>query len=311
MTIQKADSKLILAKKEVTYGVDPVPTGAANAILTRDFSMRPLEGQRRDRKYDRPGKGASSQSVSQLRRAFDFKVDLAHSSAAGVAAPWGPLVEACGYDETIVAITSVAYDPNSADGNSMAFYYNQDGVLMKALGCRGAMGLGFVAGDDPYLEFSFMGISSPATDTAAATPDYTAFQTPIEVNYANTPTCTIHGYASVLQSLTVERAPVVNYRNWVNQEAVRLGDRQYKAKASIPMVLIADWDYEAAVRNETLAALQVVHGTVAGDKVQLDAPLVQVLDYTLGEDQGDAMLNLDLLFTASDAGDDDMVLTIL
>jgi len=311
MPIQHWDEKLILAKKEVTYGVDPVPTGAANAILTRDYSMRPLEGQRRSRKYDRPGKGASSQSVTQVRRAFDFKVDLAHSSGAGVAAPWGPLVEACGYDETIVAVTSVAYDPNSADGSSMAFYYFQDGVLMKALGCRGAMGMGFVAGEDPYLEFSFMGISSPATDTAAATPDYTAFQTPLEVNYANTPTCTIHGYASVLQSLTVERAPVVNYRNWVNQEAVRLGAREIKAKAAIPMVLIADWDYEAAVIAETLAPVQVVHGTVGGQTVQLDANLVQILDYTLGEDQGDAMLNLDLLLTASATGDDDIKLTIL
>ena len=38
------DEQLILIKPEVTYGVDPTPTGAANAIQTRDFTLTPLMG---------------------------------------------------------------------------------------------------------------------------------------------------------------------------------------------------------------------------------------------------------------------------
>ena len=53
--------RVILAKTEVTYGTDPTPTGAANAILVRNLSITPQNSEIVSRDLVRPYLGASEQ----------------------------------------------------------------------------------------------------------------------------------------------------------------------------------------------------------------------------------------------------------
>ena len=46
--------RLLLAKAEVTYGTDPTPTGAANAILVRNLEIVPLQSDIVQRELIRP-----------------------------------------------------------------------------------------------------------------------------------------------------------------------------------------------------------------------------------------------------------------
>ena len=302
--------KLILAKIESVYGTDPTPAAGTNDILTRDFQIQPVQGERRDRALDRPNLGASPLAVTQVRRTVTFKVELAGSGAAGTAPKYDPLLLACGFDATVNIGVEVEYDPSSDEGDSLTIYFNVDGRLMKLQGARGAVGFEFNAGDYPYLTFSFTGLYAEATDAAQGTPTYTGWQKPLEVNNDNTGTFSIHGYSGVLQSLVVQPGQQVSYRNLVGQEAVRITGRSVRATASIILPTVADLNIEQKITGEALAAVQLIHGGAAGAIVQLDASYAQIVDYSLGENQGDAMANLELLLTAWAAGDDELKLTV-
>ena len=64
----KWKTKIILAKTEVTYGVDPTPTGAANAVLCTDVSLNPMDGQDISRALELPYRGAAQAASADQDR---------------------------------------------------------------------------------------------------------------------------------------------------------------------------------------------------------------------------------------------------
>ena len=102
--------RVILAKVETTYGVDPTPTGAANAILVRNLNVTPQDADFSDRNLVRPYIGRSEQLPAAIRAMVDFEVEMAGSGTAGVAPGYGPLLRACGFSENalVAAVTGAA-----------------------------------------------------------------------------------------------------------------------------------------------------------------------------------------------------------
>ena len=80
----------LLAKLEVSYGTDPVPTGGANAILTKGLTIQPYNGARVSRDLDRSTFGAQSEINTGAFVTVSFGVELAGSGTAGTAPAWGP-----------------------------------------------------------------------------------------------------------------------------------------------------------------------------------------------------------------------------
>lgn len=95
--------RVILAKIETTYGTDPTPTGAANAILVRNLNVTPQEADFADRNLVRPYLGRSEQLPAAIRAMVDFEVEVAGSGTAGTAPGYGPLLRACGFSESLLA----------------------------------------------------------------------------------------------------------------------------------------------------------------------------------------------------------------
>lgn len=96
--------RLVLAKIETTYGVDPTPTGAANAILVRNLNLTPQESDFAGRDVVRPYLGRSEQIPTAIRGMLELEVEMAGVAAAGVAPGYGPMLRACGFAETLVAV---------------------------------------------------------------------------------------------------------------------------------------------------------------------------------------------------------------
>lgn len=306
----KFKKKVILAIKETTYGVDPTPTGAANAMLTRDLEITPLEGDGVTRNLDRPTLGGDAEILTNTRVGLTFKVELAPSGTADVAPAYGPLLLGCGFAETITPTTGpVEYDPVSASFDSVGIYFSIDGSQHKVLGARGTLTIEIAAGQLPYLNFTFTGLYLAPTAAADPVPDWSAFQAPRPVNKANTPTFTLHAFAAVLESLNIELGNAVQYRNLVGQEVVEIGDREATGRAVIEAPALGTQDYFATAVGETLGVLQLIHGAGAGNIVQIDAPLVQIGRIAYQESQGIVMLNIPLRFTPSDGGDDELKIT--
>jgi hypothetical protein len=95
--------RVILAKIETTYGTDATPTGAANAILVRNLDVTPLDAEVVNRDLVRPYLGSMDQLIAAQKVTATFEVELQGTGTAGSAAPFGPLLRACGLAETLNA----------------------------------------------------------------------------------------------------------------------------------------------------------------------------------------------------------------
>ena len=73
----------ILAKTETVYGVDAVPTGAANALLVSNLSINPLNAQNVDRNNIRPYLGGDEQLVGSRYVEMGFDVELVGAGTPG------------------------------------------------------------------------------------------------------------------------------------------------------------------------------------------------------------------------------------
>jgi len=300
--------KILLAKVETTYGVDPTPTGAANAILTKDLTINLMQGNTVERNVDRTTLGADQAIHVAPYTTVSFSVEMQSSGAAGTAPALAPLLQGCGFSETIVASTSAAYSLVSTGFKSLTLYFSIDGLLHKLTGARGTVAFALDPGGLPYLNFTFTGIRSAPSDTALPTPTLTAFKTPLPVNKANTPTFSLHGFAATVEKFSLDLANEITYRNVVGDESVMLVDRKPAGSISIEEQALATKNFHDICVNSTLGALQMVHGTTAGSIVQIDAPKVQLLSPTYADSNGVLMLNMNMVLTPN-AGDDELVLT--
>ena len=300
----------VLAKIETTYGTDATPAGASDAVLVSDMTMKPMEMKTVDRALLRPFLGNSEQLPTEIYNGCEFSVELAGSGTAGTAPKIGALLRACGFSETVVAATSVAYAPVSTAFESLTMYMNLDGVLHKSLGARGTVSFSFKNNERPMAKFVFSGLFVPIADGARPSVTLTAWRKPLPCNRVNTPTFTLHGYAAGLDDLQIDMANDVQYRSLIGgQEYVRIVDRKPKGSVLMEAVKVADKDWWTSIKNASTGALAMVHGLTAGNIVEVAAPNVQIFSPSYQNQNGIAMLSAQLAVSPGAAGNDELVLT--
>lgn len=298
----------VLAKIEVTSGTDPVPTGASNAILVRNVTITPIEQEVESRELVRAYLGNSDQIIVAAWTKVEFEVELAGSGTAGTAPAYGPLLRGCGFLETDGA-SDVVYTPVGTGFETLTFYINVDGVLHKMTYCAGNVAFSLDARKVPFMKFSFMGLFLPVTDAAAPTAVYTAFQKPVAVNKANT-TLSLHSYAATVETLQIDMKNEVPYRNLINFEGVTVNDRKPDGSLSMEMVSVATKAWLTSIAAGTTGAMQMVHGLVAGNIVQIDAPTVQLFSPRFANSQGIQMLQANMVMLPGGSGNDEITITV-
>jgi hypothetical protein len=301
--------RLILLKKEVTYGTDVLPAGT-DAVLVRDLSVTPLQSDVVSRDLVRSYLGASEQLLANTRVECQFTVELAGSGTAGTAPRYGAALQACGMSETLVATTSATYAPVSAAFSSVTIYYNLDGVLHKVTGARGTFTLNAEVGQIPSIQFTLTGIYVPPTDTAAPAVTYSAQATPLIFKQGNTSAYQFFSYAGCLQSVSMDIGNTVVYRELVGcTKEVLITQRNVTGTVMIEAVTIAAKDYfSAALTDGTTGNLTFLHGTAAGNRVTLTAARADLGDPSYGDTDGIAMLNLPYTSIPSATGNDEFTL---
>lgn len=204
----------------------------------------------------------------------------------------------------------VEYDPVSEGEESVTIYVNIDGNLHPMVGCRGNVRAVVGGNSFPRLNFNFIGLFVAPLADALPTVDYSGFKTPLASNVANTIGFTIHGFAAKLASLDLDVGNQVRYRGLVNDERISFDDRAGTGRCVIDAPALGTKDFFAIAKNNTLGALQWIHGTTGGSVVQIDAPQVQVEGPRYGSDQGTLTLETALGLLPTDAGDDELKLTV-
>lgn len=278
MAVKYWNKKVVLFKIEATYGTDPNPTGAANALLVQNLSVSPMEGQDIARDLDRPLFAADSTLAANLHAKLTFKVELASSGAAGSAPAWGPLIRACGCAQTIAANTSVTYNPVSDGIESGTFHFHYDGIRHRLRGARGTFKMMVEASNIPYLEFEFTGLFEPATDTANPAAVLSAFKAPVVATAASTPVFTIDGTSMVLRRLSFDAGAAVEPRFLIGAagESILITGRSETLEAQIEAGAMSTFNpYQKAMQNAQMPVV-LQHGTAAGARITLNVPKAQM-----------------------------------
>ena len=301
--------RLILAKSEATYGTDPTPTGAANAILVRNLEITPLQAETVSRDLIRPYLGVSDQLLAQTRVEVTFEVELAGSGTAGTAPAYGPVLKACGLSETVVATTSVTYAPVSASFSSCTIYFHNDGIRHKVTGCRGTFEMNCEVGQIPVISFTLTGIYNAPTDTALPTPTYNDQATPVIFKEGNTTSFSAFSYAGCLMSYSFNMANDVIYRELVGcTKEIMITNRAPSGTVVIEAPTITAKDFFAAATGSSTGSITFQHGQTAGNIVTMTTAQSDLGNLTYSDQDGIQMLNLPFIAVPTSSGNDEMSL---
>lgn len=303
----KSKKVVLLAKIETVYGTDSLPTGAANAILAINPKLTPLVMTAAARNVIRPYFGNDGKVIAGKHATLTFDVEVAGAGAAGSAPNYGVLLKGCAFSETLIALTSAQYAPISSLEQSVSLYYCVDGVQHKMLGARGSVSIKFTQGGVPMFSFKFTGLYVLPTDTALPVPTFASVR-PVAVTQANT-TASLHGYAGIFANVSVDIANTLAYRNLIGTEDVVFTDRSPVGSFDFERPAMATKDFFSLALAATADAFTLTHGIVAGNKVKIDSPQVQ-----LGAPSMGSANNIETLTVAGDLmpslGNDELTITV-
>lgn len=292
--------KALLFKVETTYGTDAAPTGTADAVLLRDdVQMAPMTVMYAERNNAKAWFGHNQQLVAADYKTITFSVELAGSGTAGTAPVWGRILRCCGFAETVTAATKVDYDPVTTNVPSATIYFHYDGKRHILRGARGSVRFELSKQQIPYAIFTFTGLKggTPEADASMPSLTLTGWQQPLVVNNANTPSGTVivHGQTGApLYSLSLDMQNQIVYRNLPGVEDVQLVGRSPQGSVVIESPDIAVRNHFANIRSAALAGTSVVHGTAAGNIVELAMPNSQITEPQYGNEDNVVTLGMTL-----------------
>jgi len=261
---------VILAEKEVTYGTDPTPLPAANAILCEAPEIEVL-GKKLERNNVKSYFGTLAPINVGEGLKITFTTELKGSGTAGTAPEIGPLFEACGMTHTNVPATLDTYDPNSdleSAQESVSIYFYQHDICHKVTGCRGTWSLEGKAAEYGKIKFEFTGIYAGPVDESIPAATFNPALPPKLVSAS----FSLGAYAAIIENFKVD-----------------LGN---------PWSL---WE------DSTRAAITITFGSVAGNKCVVSGPKVMFDSVKYADRESLLIYSTPLIFTP-DTGNDEVQL---
>lgn len=299
---------LMTLAPEVTYNTAPT-TGYVAIEVLRDPDIAPLVAERVARETVRPFWGADRQRLVNKRITASFEVYLTGSGTAGTAPAWGPLMLASGFNEAIVATTSVTYSLVSAVPASCTLRWHtgdsaSSGILHQISGFRGS-NVTFTGNVGEFWRIRFEGTGIYSQPTALALPatPYANQAPPFEVSAANTPTVLINNIANCMAEFEVSINNEIDEQDYAScsQRIVVTGNNP-EGRIQVEEKLLADQNIYALAESESLVPITWTHsGGGAGNTSQLLLPNCDILEPSFADRNGTRFINIPFSPIAIDA----------
>lgn len=297
------NKKTVFAKLESVYGT-AVVLAAADAIRTTNLTCKPFNAQTVDRNLDGSGFGNSGVIHAGGSVEIEFDVEASGSGDAGTAPAYGDLFRACQMSESVLADTSVTYEPASNATDSLTMYFQLDGQRHATCGARGTWSIKFTSQGIPYFHFRFVGLWINPASAADIVPTFTGFTTPRPVTFEHTPAVSLHALTAVYRSFSYDHANQVEYFNNPGEEYVGITGRKPAGQISLLAPALSVKNYFTTAKSDVDGALVLVHGMAPGNIWTFNAPQTQILQPNYADDRGRAMLDANLAMKFASVDDD-------
>jgi hypothetical protein len=306
--------RVVLCKRETTYGTDPVPTAGTDALLLRSVEIEPLDQEYAERTLVRPYYGNFEDLPIRSRMKLTKELELAGFGSAGPTTPtpgYSALLRSAGLAQSVTLGVNVIYTPVSQNFDSVTDYFHNDLTLHKLLGGRSELEISLALNEVPVYRVMTTGLYGGVVDAALPTPTVSAYQRPVVVNQINTTDLNIHGLTTAeLKNFSMSMGNVLVHRNLVGAaENIDLTGRLVTGEIEIQANTVAVKDWWSSIRGATLGAFSITHGP-ALNRVKIDAANVQLTNPRFSDVDGITHLTLGMKFMPA-AGNDEFSITVL
>lgn len=314
---KSADQKAVLFKIETTEGTDAIPTGAANSFRTIDYQPTFMDAEQRVRNIDVPYFGAKPSLLYAFKRGANFALEMSGAGTATGIPAWMVLNRAAGFGAGTVGASSVVQTGSavSASLSHYAAYLDElnaaNSLLLKAFGGKSTLGFRLEDDDFPRFNYGYLGRPPVTLAEEGAFPASTISNQadPVLASTENT-TFTLDGYALGLRSVEMNSNAELALRSLIGpQDFIAYRNDSWGGTIVGELPNLSAKNYFANIRPGTTMPMAIVHGTVAGNIVQIDAPRVQINgNVSLSEEQGKLMVTIPAALLPN-AGNDEIVFT--
>lgn len=304
MTIKNFEKQTILAKVEVTQGVDAVPTPLADAMEVFDFAATP-ESDSVTRSPNRSTFANDQVSYPNKRWNISFGVEITGSGAVDSAPAIDPILLMCALSGTQNVGTNYTYVPNSNSTTTGTIYFYLDGILMKALGARGTIDITPAIGDVTRGSVTMIAdYVKPVDQAVGGVPDFSAFRQPVLNTEANSE-LSIHGTLVHGEDFALNMNNTNTPRESTETKFIAYTDRQVSANLNCWVEDIAEFDPCALWESEAGGVVYWQTGTVPGDRVRITMPNAQIGAPPVSDSSGIARYGITVIPHPTPTGEDD------
>lgn len=302
---------LLFAKVESTYNQDSNPDETNDAVVVLDFDPGvEIDVNERETKDLSIGQGA--ERGGKARSNLSFSTELRGSGVAGDA-PKGDdaLFRMAGFAPTNNPGVSHIYDPRSSGFESATIYANIDGVRHAITGCIANLELALVAGETAKCNWT---VQAPfALPVDAAIP---ASQSP---NATLPPVCknmtvSLDGYTPKVHSISFNLNNVIAERPDLGSNHAIAGfaltNRNVDGEIVIEAVTRAEKDFWASLNADSLVAMSIVLGSVAGNIITITCPAVRFRQIQWGDQDALATYTIPFQLPKTGSGNNEIQIAL-
>lgn len=306
--------KHVALKIEAVEGVDELPGDADVIYPATDIAWSP-SGENNDREATADSFSPIKSIVGELSAEITFAAEIKGSGTAGTAPNIGKALQACGFGETIVAVTSVTYAPVSESIPSVTVEIREGSTdatvhVKKILGARGNVVFEAEKGGIFSATFTFTGVYVEPAEAVAQylTPTEDPDPEPflgIGFSFMGIGSLKIQSFSADMQNSIVLRNDASAATG--NISAVYVG-RRPTGSINPELTDIATENFFNEWTTNAVGILTFVLGATGGNILTVTAPKAQITSPSEGDRDEIRTEDLDLLFSKDvDAGDDEIV----
>jgi hypothetical protein len=305
----------ILSNRQIIAAKVEVAEGTAETLAAADANAQILEPAKFEPNISMFERTLLDISYSNFKQipgtrlaTISFKCENKGSGTAGTAPAIGKLLKACGFLETVVAVTSVTYTPLSALATipSLTVAVYVDGVRKQIRGARGNVKYSAKSGEPGMFEFTFLGIYDAVTTQTLLTPSGVETTVPVSLLTA---LFSVAGFSAFVSSITfdmgVKLAPRADINKAEGYISTLITARSPKGTFDPELEVIATHDWYGRWLAGTTGALTWKHPGAAGNICIFNVPVCQYIKVSDGDRDGIALSPIDYLMVRNAAAGDD------
>lgn len=284
--------KLLLATLQPDRNTFVAPAPATHAVRTRNLRVQPIVSGQLERNLDSATGGRSPSVPTDVHRRVTFETELTGSGAAGSAPADSIILRGTGHSVALVAAVSCTHEPLSEATEALSLAGYHDGQLFELGAAVGTSTFSFQANNYPYGSHEFLGLYRPISDAAVpANADFAAWRDPLKIDQGRT-TFQWGGVTLPMSSFELTMARPLVFRDIPGYRGGRALDRVPTFRLTVDKPSIATVNLYQQVADGTASLVKIVHGTVAGDIVELQAYCQPEGQPDLGDDNTITTLTL-------------------